>query len=139
MQVPDENSNYSFNELKQRIMCLLGGRAAENLEYDEVSAGASNDLERASSIIKDMFLRFAMDDSKKISLVMTDDTRFNEILAKESFSDMESFFKKCYSETIDILKDNIDILRYLAKCLLEKETLSKGEIEAIFAEIETKK
>ena len=125
----DDASNYGFTELKHKIMCLLAGRAAEELVYNEVSAGASDDLMRASSIIRDMYLKFSMRDNPDISLVLTDDPKFNEMVARSSFENMNEFFKSCYKETLNILNTRKKILINLADELVDKETLSTEEIE----------
>jgi len=131
LAAPDEESDYSFSELKHRVMCLLAGRAAEEITYKETSAGASDDLRRASSIIRDMFYRFSMRDDENISLVYTEDSQFNEMVAKESYTKMTDFFKKCYQETIEIIKSKQALLTRLSEELLDKETLSKSQIEEI--------
>ncbi|MBR3281226.1 MAG: AAA family ATPase [Clostridia bacterium] len=131
LAAPDEESDYSFSELKHRVMCLLAGRAAEELTYKEPSAGASDDLRRASSIIRDMFYRFSMRDDQNISLVYTEDSQFNEMVARESYTTMTDFFKKCYKETMEIIKAKQTLLTRLSDELLDKETLSKIQIEAI--------
>ena len=133
LSAPDENSDYSFSELKHRVMCLLAGRAAEELTYKETSAGASDDLQRASSIIRDMFYRFSMRDDQNISLVYTEDTQFNQMVAKESYSKMTDFFTKCYDETKEIIQSKQALLTKLSEELLDKETLSKVQIEEILS------
>ncbi len=133
LATPDEESEYNFDDLKHRIMNFLGGRAAEEHFYKDVSAGASDDLKKASTITKDMFLRFAMRDDKKISLVMTDDSRFNEMVAQDSYEAMNTFFERCYEETKEIIAKNEKKVKDLADALVSKETLSQEEIEAIIA------
>ena len=116
-------------------MILLAGRAAEEEICSERSAGASDDLKRASSIIRDMFLKFSMSKKDNVSLVLTDDGNLNEVVIKNAFTDMNDFFKKCYDETKAIIRLNKDILLNLTNQLLEKETLSKNEIEVIIQEV----
>ena len=127
----DEESNYNFNDLKHRVMALLAGRVAEEEEYNEVSAGASNDLERASSIIRDMFLRYSMRDEKGVNMVLTDNRDLNEIIVKDSFEKMNSFLNNCYEETKKILAQKKEALHRLSDELMDKETLSKNDIERI--------
>lgn len=130
----EEEYNFNFEELKHRIMCLLGGRAAEEVYYDDVSTGASDDLKRASSLIRDMFLRFAMNNEKGISLVLTDDKSFNDVVVKDSYEKMNEFMETVYDETKGIIAEKEELLEVLSKRLLEEETLSKAEIEEIFSE-----
>ncbi len=127
----DDTTNYGFKELKHRIMCLLAGRAAEEFVYSEASEGASDDLMRASTIIKDMFLKFAMRDEPEISLVFINDSKFNEVIANRTFTKMNDFMKKCYAETMGIIRSQEAHLKRLTDALLKKETLSKSEIEDI--------
>ena len=127
----DEEADYNFNELKHRIMVLLAGRAAEEEMYSEVSAGASNDLERASSIVRDMFLRYSMRNENGVNLVLTDDMDLNEVIIDDSYEDMNAFLKSCYDETKKILIQKKALLTKLSKELLDKETLSKYDIERI--------
>lgn len=135
LATPEENANYDFDELKHKVMILLAGRAAEEEICSERSAGASDDLKRASSIIRDMFLKFSMSKKDNVSLVLTDDGNLNEVVIKNAFTDMNDFFKKCYDETKAIIRLNKDILLNLTNQLLEKETLSKNEIEVIIQEV----
>ena len=115
-------------------MILLAGRAAEKEIYNEVSAGASDDLRRATSIIHDMFLRFSMREDDDVSLVLTDDSELNGVITKDVYDNMTAFKKKCYSETKAILVAKKDKLMKLAERLMEKETLSKYDIERILDE-----
>lgn len=128
----DEDSEFSFNEMKHQIMILLAGRAAEEEIYNEVSAGASNDLERASTIVRDMFLRYSMSDKLGVSMVLTDDIDLNGVIVDESYDGMNKFLKTCYQETKKILMSKRTLLRRLSRELLDKETLSKYEIEEFF-------
>ena len=128
----NEEFNYDQEEIKQRIMCLLGGRAAEEVVYNVVSTGPSDDLKRASTLIKDMFLRFAMRESENISLVLTEDKIFNDVVVKDSYEGMEEFMKKCYEETLKIIRERRKLLDSLTQELLKKETLTKAEIEKVF-------
>ena len=130
----DEEADYNFNELKHRIMVLLAGRAAEEEMYSEVSAGASNDLERASAIVRDMFLRYSMRDEKGVNMVLTDSQELNEVIVRESYGNMDGFLKSCYEETKKILIEKKALLTKLSKELLNKETLSKYDIERILDE-----
>lgn len=127
----NDDANYTFQELKTRILCLLGGRAAEEVVYSEVSAGASDDLKRASTMIKDMFLRFSMKGTTDVSMVLTDDKKFDELIVNSSYEDMETFMRKCYQETVEIISNNLDKLNRLTEELVKKEILSQREIENI--------
>lgn len=128
----NEDYNYNQEEIRQRIMCLLGGRAAEEVVYNVVSTGPSDDLKRASTLIKDMFLRFSMRESGDISLVLTEDKSFNEVMMKDSFEGMEQFMRKCYEETMKIIREKRSLLDTLTQELLRRETLTKTEIEDVF-------
>ncbi len=127
----DSNTSYEFEALKHRIMSLLAGRAAEELVYKEVSAGASDDLKRASSIIESMVLRFSMHENPEVTIVLTDNDELNKIKAEKALDEMEDFIKACYKETLELLKSKMNQLQVLTQSLMQKETLSKHEIEKI--------
>lgn len=127
----EENNNFDFEHLKHRVMGLLAGRAAEEIIYNDPSAGASDDLKRASSMIESMVLRFSMYNDQNISMVLTDDRELNEVKAQKAFDEMNAIMQDCYKETINLLKSKIDLLYSLTQALMQKETLTKVEIEKI--------
>ena len=131
LSTPDEEANYNFNELKNRIIVLLAGRAAEEEIFKDASAGASNDLERASSIVRDMFLRYSMRAEDGINMVLTDSKNLNDTIIRDSYGKMNEFLKSCYEEARKILAEKRPLLIKLSKILMEKETLSRDDIERI--------
>ena len=131
LSAPDESREYNFKEMKSKIVVLLAGRAAEEEIYKDTSAGASNDLERASSMVRDMFLRYSMRDEDGVNMVLTDNKDLNDAIVKESYEKMNAFLKSCYDEAKRILSEKRPLLIKLSKALMEKETLSENELDKI--------
>jgi cell division protease FtsH len=144
---PDEDSDFSSqDELIQGIIIALGGRAAEEIVLGEVSTGASNDLQKANGTARNMITRFGMSKSLK-NLVFNSDNEevfigrsighsreFSEEIASQIDNEVKDIIQSAYDKTLDILKDNIDILHKTAELLLEKEKIEGPEFNALFGE-----
>ncbi len=142
ISVPEEDSYHlTRNQMRERIVSLLGGRVAEHLEFGDISTGASNDLKRASSIARDMIAKYGM--SERIGSVAYDDdgeifvgrdyerTRsYSERIAGEIDDEMKKIIDEAYSRCEQILKDNYDKLRQIADFLLEHENMSREQFLA---------
>ncbi|MDO4594156.1 MAG: ATP-dependent zinc metalloprotease FtsH [Tissierellia bacterium] len=138
--LPEEDRSFmTRNEMKNEIITLLGGRAAEAVVLDDISTGASNDIERATKIAKDMVTTYGMSDLLGPIFYSDENTKpfvgrdighskgFSEKTAVEIDEEVRDIIKKSYKKSIQILKDNIDLLHDLAKTLLEKETIKFDE------------
>ncbi len=139
----EEKSNYSKSFLKSMLVHLLGGRAAEDIVFDEITTGASNDIDRATDIVKQMVCNWGM--SKKIGplAVMKKEQEVflgkqigqkelhSEEVAKIVDSEIHSFIDEAYKKAKDIIIKHRDLVDSLADELLEKETLGAEEIFAI--------
>ncbi|MBP9016907.1 MAG: ATP-dependent zinc metalloprotease FtsH [Paludibacteraceae bacterium] len=146
MQMPLEDRYLlSESELIGKIKGLLGGRAAEELIFGEVSTGASNDLERATQLARNMITVYGM--SKKlpnISLVNQSTTSFlgggpgierrSEYVEKMIDEEIMEIIHNCYEESKQLLMQKKDLLEKMATTLLEKEVLNYHEIKEILGE-----
>ncbi len=144
MQIPEEEKFLkSEAELKDELVSFLGGRAAEEIVFDTVTTGASNDIEQATGIARRMVTMYGM--SKKLGLVALEtveseylDRRSRLICseAKEAEIDdeVQRMLKDSYKRAKKLLKENRDLMDKLAAHLLEKETITGKEFMKIFRE-----
>ena len=147
MYRPTEDKSFmSKSEMEENIVSLLGGRVAEKLILNDISTGASNDIERASKIARDMVTKYGMSDT--IGSIMFGSGQEEVFLGRDfaqsrnyseetaSVIDVETknIIDKAYRRAEEILRENIDKLHAVAKVLLEKEKIDGEEFEAIFSE-----
>jgi cell division protease FtsH len=143
MQTPLEDRYLmSQSELLGKIKGLLGGRAAEELVFGEISTGASNDLEKSTKIAKDMITIYGMSkQAPNISLVERNEGRFlgqGPFIARRSEKieqiiddEMIAMVESCYVESKNLINEHRDQLEKLAKTLLEKENIDEKDIVSI--------
>ncbi len=141
MQLPTEDVSYSTKSLMEKeLVILLGGRVAEKLILKDISTGASNDLQRVSSIARSMVTEYAMSDNLSEMAYGTDDEVFlgrdmatrpaySEQVAAEIDHEIHKIVDKAYEKAEQILTENIDMLHAVAEALLEYETLSGEEFQ----------
>ncbi|HOV71776.1 MAG TPA: ATP-dependent zinc metalloprotease FtsH [Dysgonamonadaceae bacterium] len=148
MQMPLEDRYLmTESELRGKIKGLLGGRAAEEIVFGEISTGASNDLERAAQLARNMIVVYGM--SKKIpniSLVNRSDPGFlgfspgierrSEHIEKMIDEEMTEIINSCYEEAKELLNRKKDLLEKMASVLLEKEVINYDEIKQILGDRE---
>ncbi len=148
MYKPNEDKSYaSKNEMKEHIVSLLGGRVAEALILDDISTGASNDIERATKIAREMVTKYGMseklgpicfgsgNDEVFLGKEMTSHNRdYSEYTASQIDSEIREIVMQAYTSAERILKENVEKLHKVAKRLLENEKISGEEFEAIFKE-----
>ncbi len=143
-----ENDEYiiSKGKLIADVTVSLGGRAAEEVALDDVSTGASNDIEKATAVARRMVQRFGMSD--KLGLVQYGDFEENDYLgyaystskeysektAEEIDSEVRSIIDSAYKNARQILIDHRDKLDRVADLLLDKEVMSKDEFEVLFTD-----
>ena len=144
MSVPEEDTSYhSRKGMLEDIMIMLGGRAAEELTMDDISTGASNDLQRATSMARQMVVKYGM--SKTVGLVSFDSGNevflgrdlaqakpYSEKTAADIDDEIKAILSEQYDNTKQILTDNMDVLTRVAEKLLEKETIDGEEFNACF-------
>ena len=131
----DDSSNMTRNEMYEQIVALLGGRAAEELFLGDISVGASNDIERASKLAKDMVARYGM--SEKIGTVSyLDDGEvfigrdyqntksYSEQVAGTIDQEVKTLIDRAYDQCRDILKKDSDKVQALADYLLANESIT---------------
>ncbi|MFA6940389.1 MAG: ATP-dependent metallopeptidase FtsH/Yme1/Tma family protein [Clostridiaceae bacterium] len=127
LSIPEDRMYHTKEYLKNRIMVLLAGRAAEEVVFgeDNITTGASNDLETASKIIWDMANKYGM--VKSLGLFSLG----NDKSAPELINECKNILDDLYKMVKTTLKDNMDKLTILSEELIEKETLHKNEIYEI--------
>ena len=145
MQLPVEDKFYATkNEMKENIVVLLGGRVAEELTLDDISTGASNDLERVSATARNMVTKYGM--SSKLGPMTFGDSEdevflgnsfaskknYSEEVAYEIDKEISRIVDESYKQTKKILQDNMDRLQYVAKALLVYETLDEDQFLKAF-------
>ncbi len=143
-QVPEEEKQLQSKvELQEEIVICLAGRAAEELKFESVTTGASNDIEKATNIARTMITMYGMSD--KFGMVQLEgitgeylDRRrvLNCSTETEALVDAEvkNMIKESYDKAINLLKDNMPTLEAIAEVLLEKENLSGQEFMELFKE-----
>ena len=144
MYRPDEDKNFmSKSEMEETIVSLLGGRVSEKLVLNDISTGASNDIDRASKIARDMVTKYGMSDAIGAISFGTDGEVFlgrdfghTKEFSEETSSLIDKEVKKiidaAYKRAGEILTANRDKLDIVASVLLEKEKIDGDEFEAIF-------
>jgi len=145
MQVPEEEKYLmSKEEILARIVTLFGGRAAEELVFDSITTGASNDIEKATSLARSMVTQYGM--SEKFGLIGLESveskyldgrTVLNCGDATEAEIDKEvmKILKECYQKAVEYLSGNRDALDKLAEYLIEHETITGKEFMKIFRKV----
>ncbi len=147
MYRPTEDKSFmSKTEMEEMIVSLLGGRVAEALILNDISTGASNDIERASKIARDMVTKYGMSD--RIGSIMfgsgqeevflgrdfAQSKDYSEETAGIIDEEIKSIIDKAYYTAQKILTENIEKLHIVAGILLEKEKIEGDEFAAIFGE-----
>ncbi len=140
----------SKNEILDKISGLLGGRAAEELVFNEITTGASNDIERATKIARDMVCKYGMSENigpiawgeeeeevflgKQLSRMKN----YSEETASEIDRQVKVIVSQCYSRAKEILLEYRDKMDEIAKILLEKETIEGEELNRLLKSDEVK-
>ena len=147
MYQPTEDKSFmSKTEMIEQIISLLGGRASEALILDDISTGASNDIERATKIANSMVTKYGMSprlgtitlgsDQNEVFLGrdLAQEKTYSEETAGIIDEEMKKIIDTCYNKALEILRTHEDKLHAVAKVLLEKEKITGEEFEAIFNE-----
>lgn len=139
MSLPEEEKGYYFkSEYLNMIKYALGGRAAEQIVFNDITTGASSDIQHVTGIVHSMVKVYGMSD--KFGPILLDGTREGDLFQQKYYSEetgkdideeILSIINTQYQETLKLLRDNFDKLDVIAKALLEKETLNRGEFEAL--------
>ncbi len=144
LSLPKEDKYYATrSEMLDELKVLLGGRVAEALVLKEISSGASNDLQRATQLARQMICEYGMSenigpvtfghrqDQVFLGRDIARDKDYSEEVAAEIDKEVRSFMEDAYAATEKLLNDNIDKLHVIAKALIEKETLDEEEIKQL--------
>ena len=137
MYKTNEDKYYiSKTEMEERLVSLLGGRVAEKVALDEISTGASNDLEVATKLARDMIIVYGMSDKiGPISLKVDDPAElelYGHEIEDEVGKEIRRLLDTAYSRAMQILIANRDKLEAVANALLQKETITQEEFEEFF-------
>ena len=145
MYRPSEDKSFmSKSEMEETIVSLLGGRVAESLILNDISTGASNDIERASKIARDMVSKYGMSDvvgaimfgagQEEVFLGrdLAQSKNYSEQTAAVIDAETKKIIDKAYKRAEDILREHIDKLHVVAGILLEKEKIDGEEFARIF-------
>ena len=139
MYKTNEDKYYiSKTEMQEKLIALLGGRAAERLVLDDISTGASNDIEVATQIARDMVTKYGMSDKlgpidfqgkEPYEMQM-----FGENIGDEIGEEVKTLIDTAYNDAITLLKEHRDKLDKIAEVLLQKEKINEQEFNQIFEE-----
>lgn len=144
MSLPEHDKSYvSKTEMKENIVTLLGGRVAEKLILEDISTGASNDIERATAIARNMVTKYGFSDKLGPMVYGTDQNEvflgrdfnssknYSENVAAEIDAEMREIIEEGYERAKDLLEQNIDQLHLLAKYLMKYEKIDDVDFEKL--------
>jgi len=140
----DDENLYTFNKLNNRIAMMMGGRIAEAIQFGDITAGASNDIQRATELARRMVTEWGMSDKlgfanygKGTEVFLGRDYQTQVTYSEQTAGIIDDEIKKIldsnYKRAYKILEDNKDKLDQMAKLLLEKETIYTREVDEIMA------
>ena len=142
MQVPEEEKFLNTKaELHDMIVGLLGGRAAEELKFETVTTGASNDIEKATSIARNMVTQYGMSDRFGLMGLATVESQYlegrsvlncSDVTAAGVDEEVRKILEQCYEEAKSILAENLDVMDQIADYLIQKETITGKEFMKIY-------
>ncbi|MEG2659254.1 MAG: ATP-dependent zinc metalloprotease FtsH [Oscillospiraceae bacterium] len=144
MSLPEKDSNYvTKKKMEEKIVILLGGRVAEKLVLDDISTGASNDLERATDVARSMVTRYGFSERLGPVVYGTEPTEtflgrdfnsgrnYSENIASEIDAEIREMLDEAYEGASQILSKHLDELHKVAKALIEREKLSGLEFKTL--------
>jgi cell division protease FtsH len=146
MVLPNED-RYLANRTKFEadLVTMLGGRAAEEIVYERVTTGASNDLERATELVRRMVMEYGMSDElgpltfgEREELVflgrsLSEHRNYSEAVARKIDDEVRKFIAQAHERALDVMRTHRAVLDELARQLMQKETLNESEVDAILA------
>jgi len=146
MPLPEKDEMFNTKgKMLQNIVVDLGGRAAEEIVFDDITTGASQDIKQATKLARDMVVKYGMSD--RLGLVNYDNDenevfigrdlaharRYGEKIQAEIDEAVKEIIDKCYNEALSKIREHEDVLNKCAELLLEKEKITRDEFEALFA------
>ena len=145
MQVPEEEKYLmKKEELLARLVTLFGGRAAEELVFGSVTTGASNDIEKATSVARAMITQYGMSEKFGLMGLESVQNRYLDGRPVQNCADATAalidnevmeLLKECYDKAYKMLSENRDVLDKIAEFLFEKETITGKEFMKIYREV----
>ena len=151
MPLPEKDEMFNTKgKMLQQIIVGLGGRVAEELVFEDVTTGASQDIKQATAIAKSMITKFGM--SEKLGLINYDNDSdevfigrdfghtsrgYGEKIAGTIDEEVKRIIDECYAQARSIIQEYHPVLEKCAELLLEKEKITRSEFEALFEESET--
>ncbi len=145
--LPDESDFKYKDQLENELAVAFGGRVAEELIFNRISTGASNDIKRATDLANRMVRTFGMSEElEPLSYEQTEENifigremnqarKFSEKTAQKIDDEVAAFIKNAYATAKSILEEHLDILHRLADLLLEKETVMGAELDKLIKSI----
>ncbi|MBO6214835.1 MAG: ATP-dependent zinc metalloprotease FtsH, partial [Lachnospiraceae bacterium] len=145
MPLPEKDEMFNTRgKMLEDITVLLGGRVAEEIIFDDITTGASNDIKKATQAAKDMVTRYGM--SASVGPICYDDEGdevflgrdfghvrgYGEDVAAEIDKEIKRIIDECYDRAKSLINEHIDVLHKSAQLLLEKEKISREEFESLF-------
>ncbi len=144
MQVPEEEKYLNTKaEIHDMIVGLLGGRAAEDLKFETVTTGASNDIERATGIARNMVTQYGMSDRFGIMGLATVESQYlegrtvlncSDVTAAAVDEEVRKILEGCYEEAKQILSENMEAMDMIAQQLIKEETISGKDFMRLYRE-----
>ncbi len=145
LMLPKEDRSYrTRTELMDELKTLLAGRVAEEIVLDEISTGASNDIERASQIVRGMITQYGMsnvlgpitygesqDHQVFLGRDISKQRNYSEEVASEIDKEVRKYIEEAYEACKKLINENIDKLHLIAQALIERETLEAAELEEL--------
>lgn len=145
MNVPEEEKYLNTEkEIRAMLVELVGGRAAEEIVFDTVTTGASNDIERATDVARAMITQYGMSEKFGLIALETPANRYldgqvvmncSDVTAAEVDQEVMRVLKDAYEEAKRLLSENRDALDKIAEFLIEKETITGKEFMKIFRKV----
>ncbi len=145
MPLPENDEMFDTKgKMQQEITTLLGGRAAEEIIFKDITTGASNDIKRATSTARSMVMKYGMseniglisygndDDEVFIGRDLAHTRSYSEDVAKEIDREIRRIIEDCHQRAKEIILEHEDVLHKCAELLLEKEKVQRDEFEALF-------
>ncbi len=136
----NDNRSYDVEYLSNRITIAMGGRAAEEVIFDQLTTGASNDIQQATETVRNMICRWGMNNKFGPIVLGSDEQQsvmgqalgkereYSEDTAEQIDSEMRDTVKSHYEQACQLLRDNLDTLHQIAHTLLEEETIEGSRI-----------
>lgn len=144
LSLPEKDKSFvSKREMREKIVVLLGGRVAEKIVLDDISTGASNDLERATSTARDMVTRYGFSEKLGPIVYGHDESQvflgrdyaggnhYSEAIAAQIDNEIKSLIEGCFEDAESLLREHIDKLHAVAAYLFKHEKIDGDEFESI--------